>query len=213
MIKHLYCFIILLTIGCIGIETYYCLTGQVPDVIPTGLLPRFVFYYSYFTVLSSLAFSFGSLIVLIKPQYHSTAISVLRVNGVVGIVITGLVYNVMLRSLYHPNNLTLRITTECLHVVIPMLGVIGWLCFEQHHRLTKKAMGYAVIPPIVYIIYIFIRGSLTGFYPYPILNVDLIGYRQVLINIAVMAVMFLFFMMLMYIADNCWFARSQAQQE
>ena len=204
MIKYLYCTIILLTLGCISIETYYCLTGKFVGAVPDGLLQRTIFYYSYFTVLSSLALSVGCLVVLTKPKYQSTIINVLRIDGVVGITITGLVYNIMLRSLYHPNLSILRITTECLHVVIPILGIIGWLFFEPHHKLTKRAMGYAVIPPIIYISYIFLRGVLTGLYPYPILNINLIGYIQVLINIAIITLLFLFFMVLMYIADNRW---------
>lgn len=211
MVKYLYSLIILLTIGCIGIETYYCLTGQFTEVVPSGLLSRIIFYYSYFTVLSGLAVSVGCFIVLIKPNYQSTAMYVLRVDGVVGIIITGLVFNIMLRSLYQTNLFILRVTTECLHVVIPILAVIGWLFFERHHKLTRRAMGYAIIPPVIYILYILLRGSITGLYPYPILNVNLIGYMQVTINIAIITIMFLFFMMLMYIADHCWLDNSRRQ--
>lgn len=207
MIKYIYCTIIMLSLSSIGIETYYCLTGYFVGNVPDGLLSRIIFYYSYFTVLSSLALSLGCFIVLIKPDYQSTFINVLRVDGVVGIIITGLIYNIMLRSLYHPNLLILRMTAESLHVIIPILGVIGWVLFEPHRRLTKRAMYYAIIPPVIYIVYILIRGVVTGLYPYPILNINLIGSMQVLANITIITIMFLFFMVLMYIADTRWLSR------
>jgi hypothetical protein len=39
-----------------------------------------------------------------------------------------------------------------------------------------------VIYPIIYFVYVLFRGHALAVYPYPFINVDTLGYPQVLIN-------------------------------
>ena len=48
-------------------------------------------------------------------------------------------------------------------------------------------LGY----PLVYAAYSLIHGAVTGFYPYPFINVSNLGYDKVLINMAVLVLVFL----------------------
>ncbi|AWM80364.1 hypothetical protein DKL61_08340 [Gammaproteobacteria bacterium ESL0073] len=201
--KYLYSLIIILALTCIGIESYFCITERLLPFHLEGAFSRAVFYFSFFTVLSTLALSLGCLFVIFKPHYQSSALAVLRIDGVVGVIITGIVYNLVLRGMYQPNLLVLRITTEFLHVVIPVLGVIGWVFFDPHPVLTKRSVINSFIPPIIYLIYTFIRGAITGLYPYPILDINLIGYAQVLINVGAITACFIGFAFLLYWLDNC----------
>lgn len=84
-------------------------------------------YFSFFTVLSTLALSVGCLLVIVKPTSQYNRLAVLRIDGIVGVIITGIVYNLVLRGMYQPHFWVLKITTECLHVLVPILGVIGWI--------------------------------------------------------------------------------------
>lgn len=204
MMRCLYIVIALLGLSCIGIESYYCIVGKLLPIALNGMGARAVFYFSFFTVLSTLALVIGCLLVILKPDYQSGALAVLRVDGVVGIMITGMVYNLVLRHLYQPDLLILKITTECLHVVIPILGVVGWVLFDPHPTLTKRTVCYSFIPPILYVIYIFIRGAITGLYPYPILDVNLIGYVPVMINLLAITGSFILFASMLYLADRYW---------
>jgi hypothetical protein len=45
--------------------------------------------------------------------------------------------------------------------------------------------------PLVYLVYTLIRGSVTGTYPYPFLDVCVIGYGRMLANAAVLLIAFL----------------------
>jgi hypothetical protein len=39
-----------------------------------------------------------------------------------------------------------------------------------------------VLWPLAYFVYAMLRGAATGFYPYPFIDVDRLGYAQVLVN-------------------------------
>lgn len=207
--KYLYSFIIALVIFSVSTEAYYCITALSTSHLPVGVLPRVVYYFSFFTVLSSIALAVGCLFTILNPNYHSQVMVVLRLDGVISVIVTGVVYNIMLRAIHHPDLLILKITNECLHVVIPILGVVGWWIFDPHGRVTKSSILYAVIPPIIYVIYIFIRGAIVGLYPYPLLNVSHIGYLRAFINTGIISIVFIVLAMLLYFVDQYYGAEHQ----
>jgi len=45
--------------------------------------------------------------------------------------------------------------------------------------------------PLIYLIYTLVRGSFTGTYPYPFLDVGVIGYGGMMANVAVLLIVFL----------------------
>lgn len=205
--KYLYSLIIALVVFSVTTEAYYCIIAPPSDYLPDGVLARLIFYFSFFTILSSLALATGCLLTIIKPYYNSQAMTVLRMDGVIGVIITGLVYNISLRAIHHPELLLLKITNECLHVIVPLLGVVGWLLFDPRRRVTKRSIFYAAIPPLIYVLYTFLRGALTGFYPYPLLNVGQIGYLHATLNTSLVAIVFLLFAVLLYFLDNYWLVK------
>lgn len=207
--KYLNTLIIVLIIVCVGSEFYYVINAPLMAVLPDTIIQRIIFYFSFFTVLSCIVFAFGCFVVMFNANYQSQIITVLRLDGVIGILIAGLVYNLALRSLHHPPTLALKITNECLHVVVPILGAMSWLCFDPHPRINKRSIVYCVIPPILYVFYIYIRGALTGLYPYPILDVNQIGYLYAVINTLIVAITFVVFAMLLYFADRHWLAKKR----
>ena len=50
-----------------------------------------------------------------------------------------------------------------------------------------------MIYPLIYVIYTAIRGEITGYYPYPFIDVTQLGYSRVLINSVGLVVAFLGF--------------------
>lgn len=162
-------------------------------------------YFSFFTILTNLlvALSFTFLlwgpksgigIFLSKPK-SLTAITVY-------ILIVGLVYNAILRFLWEPKGLQL-IVDEILHTVIPVLCVFFWWKYVNPKKLKWKDAFPWLIYPLLYIFLILIRGDISGFYPYPFIDVNTIGYNSVLINSAILAVCFLVFSFL-FIAIGKW---------
>jgi len=97
------------------------------------------------------------------------------------ITIVGIVYNVILRSLWAPTGLQ-KTVDELLHTVIPALVIIFWLAFAPIEQLKWKNVFAWLVYPIVYMIYALIQGYITKWYPYPFVDVNEIGYNKALIN-------------------------------
>jgi len=54
---------------------------------------------------------------------------------------------------------------------------------------AKQVLSWLIFP-LVYAGYTFAHGALSGFYPYPFLNVTKLGYPQVLLNCVLLTVGF-----------------------
>ena len=81
------------------------------------------------------------------------------------------------------------------HGVVPLLAIADWILFLPHGRLRAKDAALWLIYPIAYAVFIFIRAEVgapfygTTRYPYPFIDVDILGGWVALIVIA-MAVAF-----------------------
>ncbi|UFH33641.1 Pr6Pr family membrane protein [Chryseobacterium sp. C-71] len=106
------------------------------------------------------------------------------------IFIVFIVYNTVLRGIWKPTGWQLFLD-NMLHVTIPILFILYWLFLVDKAKLNWKNGFYWLIFPLIYLIYSLIRGSAVGWYPYPFLNVDKLGFGQVIINIFIMLIVFL----------------------
>src|SRR5918994_1579371 len=97
------------------------------------------------------------------------------VNALLGIVVTGLVYDTVLAPLVHPTGLALWITIA-FHYFAPWWTVIGWLLFGPRPRFDDRTVVRAFAWPALWIAYTFARGAVSDWYPYPFLDVTEIGY-------------------------------------
>ncbi|AYN01348.1 Pr6Pr family membrane protein [Chryseobacterium sp. 3008163] len=148
---------------------------------------------SYFTILCnsliavSLTFS-----VFFSQTQLGKFFSGLSVKTAVAlyIFIVFVVYNTVLRGIWKPTGWQLFLD-NMLHVAIPILYILYWLFLVDKGKLNWKNGLYWLIFPLFYLIYSLIRGSAVGWYPYPFLNVDKLGFGQVLINIVIMLIVFL----------------------
>lgn len=150
-------------------------------------------YFSFFTILTNLlvalCFTF-----LLRKSKSRLGIFISKSNTLtaitVYIIIVGIVYNVILRFLWEPKGVQL-IVDELLHTVIPLLCIIFWWIYVRTKTLKWKDAYSWLLYPLVYIFIILIRGALSGFYPYPFIDVNTIGYGKVFINSGILAVCFL----------------------
>ena len=67
---------------------------------------------------------------------------------------------------------------KLLHVVVPLLAVIGWLFFGPRPRVTIRVILLGLVWPARWLAYTLVRG-VTGWYPYPFLDVDAQGGARV----------------------------------
>jgi hypothetical protein len=155
-------------------------------------------YFSFFTILTNLIVAICCVFILFKPsssigKFFSRP-AVLTAIAVY-IAVVGIVYNIILRFLWNPKGLQL-IVDELLHSLIPVLFIVLWFANTSKTILKWKNIFPWLIYPLVYIMYILARGSLSDFYPYPFINVSELGYGKVLFNCAGLLLVFLFLSLL-----------------
>jgi hypothetical protein len=106
------------------------------------------------------------------------------------IAVVGLIYNTILRMLWSPQGLQF-VVDELLHSVVPVLFILFWFFFVPKNNLHWKGIFPWLLYPSLYCIFILARGAVSGFYPYPFVNVTELGYGRVLLNAAGIVVVFL----------------------
>ena len=106
------------------------------------------------------------------------------------ILVVSIVYNIILRSLWAPQGLQ-KIADELLHVVVPLLYVLYWFFFVPKGFLKwTTPLGWLVYP-FCYLAYSIIRGAITKYYPYPVIDVNKPDYAKAFFNAGLMYAGFL----------------------
>lgn len=156
-------------------------------------------FFSFFTVLTNLLVAiFASLKLFGKNDKITSWLINYRSETAITlyIVIVGLVYNIILRSIWNPTGLQ-KVVDELLHTVIPLLFLGYWIAFVDKKLLVYKDILPWLIYPAVYCIFVLFRGYFSDFYPYPFIDVTVLGYAQTAINS--------FFLILVFIAFSLCF--------
>jgi hypothetical protein len=189
-------------LGFIAALAWFSLIAQFVLMIKTSSYPlgeTILHYFSYFTILTNLLVAVYSSFLVLIP---SSKIAQYIIRPSVGtattvyIVAVGVIYNAILRSLWHPVGMQ-RLVDELLHTLIPFLFLMYWVIFLAKKELEWNAFLPWLIYPFVYCLYILGSGHLSGFYPYPFMDVTKLGYKQVVLNSLSVTVVFLGFSVLL----------------
>lgn len=115
-----------------------------------------------------------------------------RVRGLaaLSITVTCLIYAALLQSLWHPMGPQL-IADRSLHYVVPALYVVWWLALLPHGALVWRDALCWLGFPLAFAVWTFVRGAIVHEYPYPFMDVDHLGYGTVLMNTALVGLLFL----------------------
>ncbi len=177
-------------LGGFAVITQYVLNLQAKNA---GMGETTVRFFSYFTITSNILVLLGFVSVALNSKHkvlgflnnanRQTALTVY-------ILVVGLVYNIALRSLWHPQGLQLPVD-EILHVVIPALSLLFWIIYIPKKDITWNLCFHGLLYPLVYTIFIAISGYISGFYPYPFINVTDLGYEKALLNGGVLLIVFM----------------------
>lgn len=150
-----------------------------------GLAIATLRYFSYFTIMTNCLVAAGWGAAGVLPQtalgqfFQKDSIRT-AVTGY--IVLVGVIYHVLLASIHNPQGLDWY-ANHLLHTVVPLAVFLEWLFFsgERSTRFTQ-VIAWQVYP-VVYTAYTLIKGSITGFYPYPFLDVNALGYDGVAVQL------------------------------
>lgn len=172
----------------IGLELSAAIAGGA-GIAPTHA-ERFVRLFSYFTIDANLLVGGVSALLAFRPGHDGALFRALRLTGVLSIAVTGIVFHTLLTGLREltPSG---QVANFLLHTVTPVVTVAGWLLVGPRPRIDGGTIGRAVLLPLAWIVYTFVRGAFAGWYPYPFMNVDQLGLGRAVLNSAGVAVMFL----------------------
>lgn len=165
-----------------AIIVWFAVLAQFYLIIENRIAPvteTIIRFFSFFTILTNILVAvYFTIKALGRDQLDKAG---LLTAITVYITIVGLVYQVLLRHIWQPTGLQM-VVDELLHSVNPLLVISYWYLFEKKFFVHYKEVFKWMIYPVVYLVYILTRGSFSGFYPYPFINVSEIGISQTLLN-------------------------------
>ncbi len=195
-------------------QTVYCTLGFVGCIASLGIFDDIKMFrwdfYVYFTNISNFL-CLGVMIAALvqtakrKEDGYVTAAPLLKFVGMLGILLTFLVFNFMLAGAAGRDpQLNWRIGSLSFHVVLPVMYIADWFLFYER----KKCKWYYPLVsagfPLAYAIFLLIHAAILRFdssiltptgtgiliYPYFFVNLDTQGVPGVLMWVAILAVAF-----------------------
>lgn len=146
---------------------------------PPGLGLRLARFVAYFTIQSNLLVAITAVLLAFRPAADGGALRALRLASTVGITVTGLVHFVLLRPLLDLHGASWA-ADKLLHLVVPLLALVGWLAFGPRPRIDGRAMAVTFGWPVAWLAVILVVGAATGWVPYPFLDADEQGWLAVI---------------------------------
>ena len=202
-------------------QTIYCTLGLVGCVASLGIFDdinniRWDFYV-HFTNISNffcISVMVAALIQTAKKKEDSfvTAVPLNKFIGMLGILLTFLVFNIMLAGAEGRDpQLNWRISSILFHVILPIMYIADWFLFYERKKCKWYYPINSVGFPLAYVIFLLIQALILGFnssilipttttpliYPYFFINIETQGLGVLLwiaiLFVAFIAVGFLFF--------------------
>ena len=195
-------------------QTIYCTLGVVGCIASLGIFDNINMirwdFYVHFTNISNyfcLAIMFAGLIQTIKKKEDSyvSAAPMLKFIGVLGILLTFLVFNIMLAGAPSRDpQANWRIGSLLAHVMLPIMYIADWFLFYERKKCKWYYPIASISFPIAYVIFLLIQAIILNFdssilipttttpliYPYFFVNLETQGVGGVLMWIAILSVAF-----------------------
>jgi len=140
----------------------------------------------FFTIISNLALAGAMSAVALDRRVSPFILGGLTL----AILLVGIVYATLLRGL-HPLSGPALVANYLLHEVSPIAMGAYWLFFVPRGRLRWSAPWWWTIFPTAYLAYALARGQVDHRYPYPFIDVTKLGWQQVALNAAGIALAFI----------------------
>ena len=154
-------------------QTIYCTLALVGSIASLGIFDDIKMFrwdfYIYFTNLSNFL-CFGvmltALIQTIKKKEDGfvSACPLLKFIGMLGIVLTFLVFNFMLAGAEGRDpQLNWRISSISFHVVLPLMYIADWFLFYERKKTTWRYPIASISFPLCYAMFLLIHAAILGF--------------------------------------------------
>ena len=195
--------------------TVYCALGLIGCVACLGVFDdvsriRWDFYV-YFTNLSNflcLGVSFAALVQTLrkKGDGYVTAAPLLKFIGMLGILLTFLVFNLLLAGAEGRDpQANWRIGSILFHVILPVMYIADWFLFYERKKSRWYYSVASIAFPFVYALFLLVQAAILNFdttirhpisttpliYPYFFVNLETQGVPGVLMWIGIISVAFI----------------------
>lgn len=197
----------------LNISGYYA--GDLDPAKPTILgnvaggqdtaLERFFDWVTYFTILSNIVVAVVMIAMVVNPQRFTQPDRrgfiwrALRLDTVIMITVTGVVYNLLLAD--GPKVGWDAVSNSLLHVITPIVTVLVWLLAGPRGLINVKVIGASLVLPVLWAVFALVRGAVIGAYPYPFLDVATNGYASVIGFIGQIVVIAVILAFVLYLVD------------
>lgn len=163
----------------IGLALQFFLIVWSPmDGGPGGLVGASRFF-GYFTILTNLIVALVLTSSLLPGRWRAFLSSPsVRAATAAYITMVGIVYSAVLRDLWNPQGAQ-KWADVILHDAVPILYLLHWIVCHRTGTLRWRAPITWLLYPAGYVVYALLRGVLTGWYPYPFLDANVIGWGRV----------------------------------
>ena len=195
-------------------QTIYCTLGLVGTIASLGIFDNINAirwdFYVHFTNISNffcLGVMFTALFQTIRKKEDSyvKAAPMLKFIGILGILLTFLVFNIMLAGAEGRDpQANWRIGSLLFHVLLPIMYIADWFLFYERKQCKWYYPIASIGFPLAYVIFLLIQAIILGFdssilipttttpliYPYFFVNIETQGIPGVLMWIAILSVAF-----------------------
>jgi len=163
-----------------------------------------VIFFGYFTILTNILVALVLTLPGIAPA--SPAGRFLARPGVgtataAAIALVGIAYHLLLRTIWDPQGWQL-VADVVLHYVTPVLYLFHWWGAVPKRELRLRHIGVWTGYPVAYLVYLLIRGEVTGLYPYPFLDLPALGWGRTMANALAVQAGFLIICLVLFAAGR-----------
>ena len=147
-----------------------------------GFGQRMIECLSYFTEWSNILVAIVATLIVWKGPDIGSWGRALQLCALMMITVTAIVYHFLIRPTEVLSGWSV-FTNPLQHVVVPALMILAALLCGPRGGLDVSVVLKALVIPVIWVVYTLIRGAFVHQYPYDFVNVSVLGYQQVLINI------------------------------
>lgn len=163
-----------------------------------GAVGRIIDFFSYFTIWSNIAVAVVATLLALDPLRDGRWLRAVRLSSLLMISITGLVYGVILAGVSELRGWEV-LANFFIHQSVPLLAIVVFVVAGPRGWIDWPTVARSMVLPLIWLAYILVRGEVIDAYPYFFMDVVVLGYGQVLLNVAgvlllglVLAIAFLF---------------------
>lgn len=195
-------------------QTIYCTLGLVGCIASLGIFDdintiRWDFYVHFINISNFLCIGImlAALIQTAKKKEDSfvSAAPILKFIGMLGILLTFLVFNIMLAGADGRDpQANWRVGSLIFHVVLPILYIVDWFLFYERKKCKWYYPIASIAFPLAYVVFLLIQAIILKFdssilipttttpliYPYFFVNLETQGVSGVLMWIGILSVAF-----------------------